>query len=101
MTYSVAFRPDAVADLEALEDFIALRSGPQRAEAYVDRIEAACMRLAQFPNRGRDRDDIAPGLRTVSFERRAVIAFRVNEGTVEIVAVLYGGRDLTAALKER
>ena len=101
MAHSVSFRPDAQADLEAIEDFIALRSSPDRAEAYIDRIEAACMRLALFSEKGRDRSDIAPGLRTIGFERRALIAFRVLDETVEIVAILYGGRDLPATLVGR
>ena len=99
--HSVTFRPDAQADLEAIEDFIALRSSPDRAEAYIDRIEAACTRLAHFPGRGRDRSDIAPGLRTIAFERRALIAFRVLDQMVEIVPILYGGRDLRATLVGR
>ena len=101
MPHSVTFRPGAVADLEALEDYITLRSGPERAEGYIARIEAACMRLAYFPNRGRDRGDIASNLRTIGFERRALIAFRVIGDTVEIVAILYGGRDLRPGLAER
>lgn len=59
------------------------------------------MRLAQFPERGRDRSDIAPGLRTIGFERRVLIAFRVLGQMVEIVAILYGGRDIRATLVGR
>ena len=53
-----------------------------------------------FPERGTRRDDIASGLRTVGFERRVTIAFRVLDRGVEIVAVAYGGREFESRLRE-
>jgi toxin ParE1/3/4 len=58
------------------------------------------MRLATFPERGRRLDDILPGLRTIGFERRATIAFRVLKTRVEIVSIAYGGRDFERELRE-
>ena len=58
------------------------------------------MRLATFPERGRRRDDILPGLRTIGFERRATIAFRVLKTRVEIVSIAYGGRDFERELRK-
>jgi toxin ParE1/3/4 len=63
----------------------------------VERLIAACAGLTQFPERGMAQDDIAPGIRILGFERRVVIAYRVRAGEVEIVRVLYGGRDLDRA----
>jgi hypothetical protein len=40
------------------------------------------------------RDDIAPGLRTVGFERRATIAFSVLEQGVTIHRIPYAGRTM-------
>lgn len=60
------------------------------------RVETACQQLRDFPERGTRRDDISPGLRTIGFERRVKIAFRVVLEEVEIVAILYAGRDLTS-----
>ena len=71
-----------------------------RAEAYIGRIEKACMSLAMFPERGLRRDDLAPGLRTIGFERRVTIAFRVLDQIVEIVAIAYGGRDFESGFRE-
>ncbi len=51
-----------------------------------------------FPHRGKPRDDIRPGLRTVGFRRRVVVAFAVLDRDVVIVGVFYGGRDYTAVL---
>ena len=67
-----------------------------RAGDYISRIEAACMALATFPERGTKRDDLEPGIRTIGFERRATIAFRVEDNTVRIVRVFYAGRDYEA-----
>jgi toxin ParE1/3/4 len=54
------------------------------------------MALATFPERGTRRDDILPGLRTIGFERRATIAFRVLKTRVEIVSLPMGAGILRA-----
>ncbi|MCP3475500.1 type II toxin-antitoxin system RelE/ParE family toxin [Bradyrhizobium sp. CCGUVB1N3] len=56
-------------------------------------MEEACMALTTFPKRGTRRDDILPGLRTIGFERRVTIAFRVLKTQVEIVTIGYAGRN--------
>ena len=89
----VVFRPQAEADLVGLYEYIATRSGYGIAGGYIERIEAACMALATFPSRGTRRDDILPGLRTLGFERRVTIAFRVLKTQVEIVTIAYAGRN--------
>jgi len=97
----VRFRPGARTDLFDLYTYIAAQSGRERAGSYIERIEAACMRLTHFPERGTRRDDLGPGLlRTVGFERRATIVFRVEKDAVDIVRILYGGRDLEMALRD-
>jgi len=86
--------PEARDELKALYEFIAERSGPQIALGYIERLEAHCEGLADFPQRGTRRDDLWPGLRIVGFERRVAIAFHIGEGIVTIDRILYGGRDL-------
>lgn len=46
------------------------------------------------------RDDIRPGLRTVGYKKRVVIAFAVLDGTVAIIGIFYGGRDYEIILAE-
>ncbi|MFO1082542.1 MAG: type II toxin-antitoxin system RelE/ParE family toxin [Reyranellaceae bacterium] len=89
------FRPAARDDPANLYRFIADRSGsPEQAIAYIRRIRAACERLRAFPELGRRRDDIHPGLRLIGFERRVVIGYKLlPSGAIEIGRVLYGGRD--------
>ena len=100
MTYEVVFAPEAQLDLLDLYDVIAENGDDERALAYVERIQAACLRLAVFPERGTRRDDIRPGLRVIGFERRVVIAFHVGTERVTIDRVLYGGRDLGTVFSE-
>jgi toxin ParE1/3/4 len=95
----VFFRPQAEADLLALYRYIAEASGLVIAGNYIDRIEIACSSLATFPNRGTKRDDLAPGLRTIAFERRVTIAYRVLKARVEIVTIAYAGRDFESDLR--
>ena len=94
----VVFAPQAQADLAGLYDYIAERSGNQRALAYIERIEVFCHGMSIASERGTRRDDLLPGLRTVGFERRITIAFRVGLQRVTILRILYGGRDLGRAL---
>ena len=98
--YRVEFRPEAKADLNELALYIARHATPSVALAYTRRIREACGRLQHFPERGRRRDDIRPGLRTFGFEGRLTIAFEVSGGGVSIIRILYGGRDLEALLTD-
>jgi toxin ParE1/3/4 len=100
VSHKVAFSPEALADLTDLYDYIAAHSGPDRAIDYIDHLEKICRNLATFPERGTQRDDLRLGLRILGIERRALIAFRVTQDTVTILRLLYGGRDLGAALAD-
>jgi toxin ParE1/3/4 len=98
VTFRIIIRPAASADLFSLYRYIAESSGRTRAGAYIDRIEAACSKLAHFPERGRPREDLGRGIRTFGFERRATIVFRVSQDEVEIIAIAYAGRDFEGEL---
>lgn len=78
MAYEVRFRPSAEDDLTALYDYIADVASPRIAGNYLDRIEKTCLSLATFPTRGTARDDLAPDIRTIGFERRVTIAFGLS-----------------------
>ncbi|MDR6868226.1 plasmid stabilization system protein ParE [Microbacterium resistens] len=93
MTRSVVYSPRARQQLTDLYLWIAEKSGyPERAEGFVSAIFDYCDDLAGFPMIGLARDDLRPGLRTIGFRRRVVIAFAVHEETVEVYGV-YGGQD--------
>lgn len=64
------------------------------------RIREWCAHLLVFPAAGRARNDLRPGVRIVTFERRVVIAYMVlPQGDVEIGRFFYGGRDYEAIMR--
>lgn len=73
---------------------------PVTAERFTARLVAACERIGNVPHGGRPRDDLLPGLRTVPFEKRAVIAYLVEAETVVITNVFCGGRDYEELYKQ-
>nr|WP_252192694.1 type II toxin-antitoxin system RelE/ParE family toxin [Rhizobium sp. CSW-27] len=97
----VAYRQDALADLRAIYLFVLERSGNEAtARGFVERMMARCRSIGDAPDGGRRRDDLVPGLRTVPFERRAVIAYVLRSDQVEITNIFYGGRDYEALYRD-
>lgn len=94
MTREIIFAPEAEEDLLRIYEHIAGEANAERAAGYVERIVAHCMNLKVFPESGRQRDDIMRGMRTIGFERRVVIAYRLTTSRVVILAVRYGGQGL-------
>jgi plasmid stabilization system protein ParE len=94
VTRHVVYSPRARRQLTELYLWIAEQSGsPERADGFVSAVLDHCDGLVDSPMIGRARDDLRPGLRTIGFRRRVVIAFAVQEETVEIHGVFYGGQD--------
>lgn len=74
-------------------DFIADAGSPDYAAGFTESIVAFCEGLADFPHRGLAREDLRPGLRTIGYRKRVVIAYAVLDETVAIIGIFYGGRD--------
>jgi toxin ParE1/3/4 len=100
VTHRVLFRPNAEHDLLDLYAHIAADAGLARAGTFIDRIEAACLGLERFPERGNPRDDLLSGVRLLNLDRRVAIAYRVSAEEVTILRIFYAGRDYEAALSE-
>lgn len=97
--YEVFFSAAAVADLDELYCHIARESSMEIADGYLARLDRFCLSLRTLPQRGTAIPGRVPGLRRMGFARRASILFRVGEDKVEILRILYGGRDLAPALE--
>lgn len=95
---SVIFSPEARNDLLALDEWVASASDEATAMNYIERLSAYCSGFSHASERGRLRGDLRPGLRIVGFERRATIAFSVDDDTVTILRIFYGGRNWEADL---
>jgi len=100
VTHVLRFAPEALAQLESLEAYIAQSASPQRAAEFVDAIVDHCEKLRTFPQRGTKRDDLRPGLRTLGFRRRVTILFEVSQETITILGIFYGGRNYEADFGE-
>ena len=97
--YRVIFQSTAVADLDSIDDLISEFAGHEVSLRFIDRIEAYCQSFSTFPERGELLNRSGTKIRKVGFERRVTILFYVQEQTVTIVRVLYGGQDWRAAAR--
>lgn len=97
MRSSAAF---AESDLDGLLCHILQASRHGIALRHVERIEAFCRRLSDFPQRGHRRDDLVKGLRNVGFEQRLTMAFHAEADRVVIDRVLYAGAAFEASLAD-
>lgn len=88
----VEFAPLAQADLREIAGFIAL-DNPVRADSFVDEIVDHCLALADFPQVAPRRDDIGPGIRTLSYKQYLVL-YRLTQAVIRIERVLQGNRKL-------
>jgi len=93
----VDLAPEARSDLRAIYLFLAEAQSAVIAKQYVDRILAYVGGFDLASERGSLRDDIAPGLRLVGFERRITIAFTVEDDEVIIQRIFYAGQDWASA----
>jgi toxin ParE1/3/4 len=88
----VTRRPQAEADILEIWDFIAEDSVAE-ADQWVDRLDAKFELWATQPMMGRPRDELAPGLRSLTFGRYVVFFESMLDG-IDVVRVLHGSRDL-------
>ena len=86
------FSPAARRDLLEILDYIAQDNAPA-AVSFVDKLEAKCRQLAELPDMGFRRDDLAPELRAWPVGNY-VIFYRVCKDGIEIARVVHGARDL-------
>ena len=90
-THRVTYTEAALHQLVAIDDYLATVGVPDTA--FVANVVAFCDSLATFPHRGRDRSDLRPGLRTIGYKHRILIAYQIAGDTVTVGGVFYGGQD--------
>lgn len=95
----VRFREEAIADLIEILDYLTSQGASEATAAgFVDRIRRKCEAIGGVPKGYPARPDLGPGIRIAPFEHTAVVVYRQDGETVEIVNVFYGGRDYEALL---
>ena len=97
--YELFWSPESEQDLLDIWAYSARTWSLEIADNRLEAISASCERLAQSPFLGRARDELRKGLRSVVVHPH-VVFYRIVDGTVEIVRVLHGGRDLDAIFAE-
>lgn len=94
----VVFLPAAIADIGRLDDWIATEAGEDVSTSYLDRLERFAETLSHFPHRGTPRRLHLEEVRTVTFERRQLLLYRVTDHEVQILRVVDARRDWPALL---
>ena len=88
----VTLRPEARTDILEIWAYIAADSVDE-ADRWVDRLDEKMQLWASQPMMGRARDELSPGLRSLSFGRYSVF-FEPAANGIDVVRVLHGSRDI-------
>lgn len=99
MSRAYRITPIASQDLSAIADYLADNSSLASAEDFLSKIDATFQRIAQFPQIGRKRDELYPGLRSLPC-KQYLIFYRLLNDDIEIFRVVSGYQDLTALFTE-
>lgn len=83
----------AIRDIEAIVDYAANQFGLDQSDRLLAKLEAKFIRIAQFPNLGRSRDEILPGLRSLSMDNYLIL-YTTSVSGVDILRVVSGYRNL-------
>lgn len=95
MTPQFRLTQPAIQDIEQIADYIANQSGLDRADRFLSNLDAKFAKIAQFPNLGRQRDEILPLLCSLPIESYLILYMPIRQD-VEIFRVVSGYRDLSA-----
>jgi toxin ParE1/3/4 len=96
--FSLVYRHAALADLDAIYDYIE-PDNPRRAASFVQDIRNRCRALCDHPKLGRARDDLSNGIRILPMLGRVVVAYRITPSAILVTRVFYGGQDYEAILR--
>lgn len=73
--------------------------GVKQRDTYEARLKRGLRNLATFPEMGRARTDLGPGLRSFPIEHHLVI-YRVDDDAVRVVRIVHGRRSPEDLLDE-
>ena len=73
--------------MASIYDYVASEVSPETANRFTDSIVDYCLGFSNFPNRGKLREDLRPGLRIVGFRRGGAIAVKVHNDVVFIIGI--------------
>ena len=94
MTPQFYLTQPAIQDIEDIADYIAGQAGLEQAERFLSKLDAKFARITQFPSLGRPRNEILPGLRSLSMDSYLIL-YTATESRVDILRVVSGYCDLS------
>lgn len=91
---SYRLTPRALSDLDAIADYSLEHWGPKQTQASLEKIADRFQWLADNPNLGRNRDDVAEGYRGFP-EGKHVIFYIIVPEAIAIIGVPHAAMDIT------
>src|SRR3954451_15405373 len=95
----VIWSPEAIDDVDCLWDHLFHAAGPTTADKMLREIQRVVTVLVEFPQAGRSRGELQPGLRSMPIGNQ-IVFYRVAKDGPQIVRVLDGRRDITGVFAD-
>ena len=68
--------------------------GKVQAKEYAQTIESVLLKLAEYPNFGRERNEVYSGARSFPVEKH-IVFYQVREGGIDIARILHQRMDVS------
>jgi toxin ParE1/3/4 len=68
--------------------------GNEQAKVYAQNIEAALIKLAQYPNFGRERNEIYKDAKSLPVEKH-IVFYQVSDSGIDVARILHQRMDLS------
>jgi toxin ParE1/3/4 len=89
----------AIKDIEEIADYLAKQASLESSEVFLEKLNRKFQKITQFPNLGRLRNEILPGLRSSPVDTYVILYMPIGQD-VEILRVVSGYRDLSILFEE-
>ncbi len=93
---TVGFTARAEDDRDAIFEAGIEQWGEERAASYIARLYRALSEIAEYPEIGRAREDMRPGVRSLRVEEH-VVYYRITRQEIRVTRILHRRQDLSAA----
>jgi toxin ParE1/3/4 len=68
--------------------------GDTQAKVYAQTIDAALLKLAQYPDFGRDRSDVYNSARSFPIEKH-IVFYQISDNGIDVARILHQRMDIT------
>ena len=99
MTKVCLFTTTASRELEGILDYVAQYGSIDASDRLLERINATCKKIANFPRMGKSRTEFPAEVRSFPV-RDYLICYRESDVGIEILRIVSGYRDLESLFVE-